>query len=406
MFDVWASTAALGQPCLYKRLNHHLIGNEGLVRSEVLTGIDRIMRENLLRLFQTFDTPTDFQPIPAEHRFLNVSALQKAIRRGDIAGAMRFAQQGCQLDQEHIFRRLAVCAVEDVGIGNLAAVGMALAVMGNKQLRNHGPRGSFAALVARELALSPKSRLACDLISIVDYDRSLGSMKRQFVDGPVHELRHLVENKAAPIAHRMVSAWLLAGTRRFAGIDMPITPKRPRTEFMRMMAASQIPLLLYYIADRAAARLAEAMFVSMFFVGELIAPDPQILIYPVSLAPQTYIAGFPAAAFDLHTREGRTALNRFGRECAEISQMLRAIPSTLREIAVRHGVFIVEGGRLQNKLRFAQADAVENAAHDMELAFAGIVPENSQSAFLKAISDNLLFLNALRELHFLEPKYA
>lgn len=97
-----------------------------------------------------------------------MSALRKAIRRGDAVGGIRFAQQWCYVDQEQILRRLAVCAVEDVGIGNLAVVGMALAVTGNQQMRNLATRGSLAALVARELAQSPKSRLACDLISVMD----------------------------------------------------------------------------------------------------------------------------------------------------------------------------------------------------------------------------------------------
>jgi|CXWL01.1.fsa_nt_gi hypothetical protein len=396
MFDVWAAIVKLGQPCLYKRLNHHLIGNDGLVRNEVLTGIDRIMCENLLSLHRTFEAPTDIQRISAEQRFLNVSALQKSIRRGDAAGAMRFAQQGCQIDQEHVFRRLAVCAVEDVGIGNLAAVGMALALMGNKQLRNLGPRGSLAALIARELAASAKSRLACDLISIVDYDRSLGSMKEQLVNAPVHELRHLAENKAAPIAHRMLSAWLLAGTRRFAGTDMPITPKRPRTEFMQMMAASRAPLLLHYIADRTAARLAEAMFVASHFIAEFVADEPDIELQTRHLTPSAEIEGFPAASYDLHTREGRFALNHFGRECGEISSLLVRLPTSMRELAIRHGVFIVEGGLLQSGLRFDAANTIETDAHGAEMAFAGLNSETSQSAFLKAISDNLSLLDDLR----------
>lgn len=396
MFDLWASTAALGQPCLYKRLNHHLVDDNDLVRNEVLTGVDRIMSESLLRQFQTFKAPADFQHIPADHRFLNVSALQKAIRRGDASGAMRFAQQGCQLDQEHVFRRLAVCAIEDVGIGNLAAVGMTLAVMGNRHLRNLGPRGSLAALIARELATSSKSRLACDLISIVDYDQTLGSMKRQLVNAPVHELRDLVENKAAPIAHRMLSAWLLAGTRRFAGTNMPTTPKRPRSEFMRAMAASRAPLLLHYIADRTASRLAEAMFVSMFFIAESLLSEPDIEVVPCQPTQGPKIGCFPAWAYDLHTREGRSALIRFGRECGEINGLLFRLPTNMRELAIHHGVFIVEGGLLKNQLRFDVANQIESDAHSAEMSFAGLSSQSEQLSFLTAIRSNLSHLNTIR----------
>ena len=396
MFDVWASTVNLGQPCLYKRLNHHLVGKDGLVRNEVLAGIDRIMCENLLNLFQTFEPPTDFQHIPAEQRFLNVSALQKSIRRGDAAGAMRFAQQGCQLDQEHIFRRLAVCAVEDVGLGNLAAVGMALAVMGNKHLRNHGPRGSFAAMIARELALSPKSRLACDLLSIVDFDRRLVGMKSDLAGASTDVLRRNAEDRSASNNHRMLSAWLLAGTRRFHGTTMPTTLARPRTECMRMMAASRMPLMLYYIADRAASRLAEAMFVSNYLMAEFVANDPPCKLEQSPLPVSVMIDNFPSEAYDLHTREGLGALRRFRHECPDVKDITIRLSPKLRDKAVQFGVFIAEGGKLQNQLRFDQADTIESNAHRTELSYVGFISLEQQNSLLATINHNLALLNRAR----------
>ena len=138
MFDIWTSTATLQQPCLHRPINHHQIDREGSIRGDVLAGIDRLLAERLLSMFQDFKAPTEIANIPMGKRFLNSSALQKAIRRGDAAGAMRFAQQGCVLDQDYIFRRLATCAVEDVGLGNLLVVAMALAAIGDKRLRSSG----------------------------------------------------------------------------------------------------------------------------------------------------------------------------------------------------------------------------------------------------------------------------
>jgi len=397
MFDIWASVAELRQPCLYRRMDDRLIGFDGLVRREVLAGLDRMFCEHLAVGRAAFQAPPSPPPMQADYRFLNVSALQKSIRRGDAEGAMRFAQQGCTVDAEHIFRRLAVCAVEDVGLGNLLAVGMALAAMGSRSMRHNGAPDELAAYLAYILAISPKSRLACDLLSVVDYNRGLNGLKKQLAASPVGELRKRAEDRSCPYAERMAAAWMVAGTARFRGTTMPAV-SRPRTEIMSEMAGSRMPLVLYYVADRAAARLSDAMFVSTLLVWEMLASEPEIVAEQTELPDTAVIAGFPAAAFDLHTYEGRAALSRFGRECLPLAKMLRSITPTLRDTAVRHGVFIAEGGRLGERLRFFEADDIEQQAHKHELSFAGLLEPARQLEFIDVILANLPVLNSMRRL--------
>lgn len=394
MFDIWSSLAELHQPCLYRGIGDRLISDDGLVRREILTSLDRLFCEHLAAGQASFQAPPTPSAIPAASRFLNVSALQKAIRRGDSEGAMRFAQQGCGLNSEQVFRRLATCAVEDVGLGNLLVVGMALAVLGNRSMRQNGA-SELAAYLASVLADSPKSRLFCDLLSIVDYDRGLDGLKKHLATAPVSELCRRANDRSSTHAERMAAAWMLAGTARFRGTTMP-SVSRPRVDIMRMMAVSRMPLMLYYLADRAAARVSDAMFVSSFLVGEMLAADPEVTIAKKNLPETMTIAGFPAAAFDLHTHEGRAALSRFGRECLPVANMLHLIPPTLRDTVIQHAVFIVEGGRLRNRLRFADADATELKAHRAELAFAGLHDEASSAEFLATITEHLPALDQLR----------
>jgi hypothetical protein len=395
MFDIWSSLAELRQPCLYRRLDSRFIGPDDLVRKDVLASLDRQLCEHLAAGRASFQAPPMPLSIPLEHRFLATSALQKCIRRGDADGAMRFAQQGCALDIEHTFRRLATCAVEDVGIGNLLAVAMALAVMGDRRMRHNGAPEELAAYLAYLLAVSPKSRLACDLLSICDYDRRLRSLKADLAQSPSSRLRTVAEDRANPIAERMTAAWMLAGPSRFRGTTMPAI-SRSRDEIMRMMAAARMPLLLYYVADRCAARLSDAMFVSGYFVAEMMEADPEI---EVGREPQTemaMIAGYPAAAYDLHVSVGRLALNRFGRECPEIVRLLQPVSTGSRDTVVRHGVFIAEGGKLAVRLRFAKADAIEREAHFVELSFAGISDPSDRCVFVTTIRAQMPTLNRIR----------
>ena len=196
MFDIWASTAELQQPCLHRPIRDRLKGNDGLVRREILASLDRLFTEHLSAGRTSFRAPPPPRPIPAAQRFLNISALQKSIRRGDADGAMRFAQQGCALNAEQVFRRLAVCAVEDVGLGNLSAVAMALAVLATKDLRQRGAPDQLAAYIAHILASSVKSRLACDLLSIADFERSLDPLKQRLATATPGDLRARLESHA------------------------------------------------------------------------------------------------------------------------------------------------------------------------------------------------------------------
>lgn len=395
MYDIWAGLAALQQPCLYRPIGDRLLDGDGLVRREVLSSLDRIFCEHLATGLASFQAPMSPPPIPATHRFLNISALQKSIRRGDAEGAMRYAQQGCFLNAEQVFRRLATCALEDVGIGNLLVVGMSLAVMGKKSLRATESQGELAAYLAYMLAVSPKSRLACDLLSICDYDRSLDPLKRKLAQAEDRELASTATDRSCPKAQRMIAAWLLAGTARFQGTTMPKI-LRDRHGLMRLLASKGLPLVLYYIADRAAARIADPMFVSMLMISEMLINEPIVTITKEALSDVPRIGGFPAPAFDLHTQEGRFALSQFGHQCSAVGRSLYTIEPTLRDLAIRHGVFIAEGGRLAVRVNFADADEIEKHAHSTELAFAGLNGQLQQTQFLQAISRNLSQLHRLR----------
>jgi len=395
MFDIWARLAELQQPCLYRRIGDRLIGADGLVRREILTSLDRLFCEHLAAGLASFQAPPAPPPIPAEHRFINVSALQKAIRRGDADGAVRFAQQGCSLNAEQVFRRLATIAIEDVGIGNLLAAGMALAVMGNKAMRENGAPDELAAYLAYQLAISSKSRLACDLLSIADYDRTLDPLKRRMAKAEPAGLASAASDRTAPLASRMIAGWLLAGSTRFRGTTIPMIA-RDRRHFMRLLVIERVPLMFYYTADRAAARLSDAMFVSMLPIAEMVAPDPSITISRTRLTDAPTIAGYPAAAFDLHTYEGRLAIGRFGREYMPVAKIVGALSPSMRDTAVRHAVFIAEGGRLAERVEFEGSKIVERQAHAAELAFAGIMHEEQKDRLLHEILYGMPTLHQMR----------
>ncbi len=330
-------------------------------------------------------------------RWINTSALQKAIRRGDVATAVRAVRAGCSLDPDHTFRRLAVCALEDVGIGNLLALGMALAAAGSSPTKRHPSVAQLAAFLASELAGSVKSRLACDLLSIVDYNLEMTSEKQTLQSCSDEQLTNAASDISRPPASRMAAAWTLAGTSRFTGASMPTGGRRSRAPLMRIMAESRMPLILYYVADRSASRLSDAMFASVLLIWQSLREEPHLEVLASRLPNFTVVNGFPAAAFDAHTRPGRKALNRLLTESLAISTILKDLAPTQQKIAISHAVFIAEGGCLDHWVTYPFASDVRCNARYHELAFAGLNTAAQQEALLGAVRDNAALLNSLRE---------
>ena len=76
-----------------------------------------------------------------------------------------------------------------------------------------------------------------------------------------------------------------------------------------------MPLILYYIADRAAIRGGDCMFVSLLPLWQMLdAEDGCLQLRRGTVPRDPGIGEYLAAAYDMHTRDGRNALRRFARE--------------------------------------------------------------------------------------------
>jgi replication-associated recombination protein RarA len=96
------------------------------------------------------------------------SALQKAIRRGELENALTVAYEMYSFSaalEEHLWRRLEVISVEDVGFGRIDAP-VVVETLYRMHLRVPRPRGDrflFAAHAVRLLATSVKDRTSDEL---------------------------------------------------------------------------------------------------------------------------------------------------------------------------------------------------------------------------------------------------
>lgn len=393
MFDPWSTLTVFTQPCIIRPLPVSLLDGRGLVSRDCLVGLDNLFLEHLwsaeVRLPELPTIPTTID------KWLNTSAMQKAIRRGDVARAVAHAHVGVMFDVDHTFRRLAVCAVEDVGIGNLSGVGVALAACGNRDLKRSADASAAAMRIACLLAGGCKSRLACDLLSIVDYDSRLGGAKVEWSALKPDELSPLCRNEAASVQSRLLAQWLLAGPGRYAGATMPRGIRRPRDLIMAEMVNARLPLMLYYIADRTASRTGDALFVPWLEIGRLLRDERKLEIVPAEFSPGELICGTRQEAFDMHIWAGRRALATLSTRQAAALPSLRGMPNQQRRQALAFGVFIAEGGILDRQVLSPGIDEIRLAARTAELNFCGL-PSELHHSFLTEVRSLRSELYALR----------
>ncbi len=278
--------------------------------------------------------------------------------------ATQFAIQGCQLDADHVFRRLAVCALEDVGIGNLLAVADCLAVLGDRMRRREAGEVDLAAYLAQQLAESPKSRLACDLLSLVEYNLGLEPLIADWVKATDYDLAQRASDEALPIEQKMLATWLLAGTHRFQSGVLPKSNYRPRAPLMEQMAKARMPLILYYIADRGAARTSDALFCSYLQIWRLLKGDCEFALLQNEIPPSEMIGNFPAEAYDMHTREGKMAIKLFQ---VYLFESLGRQHSGGRKPDIGNVIFRAEGGLLDRDTMNETSRKIAKYAQGLEV---------------------------------------
>ncbi len=389
--------APLRQPRLLRHAPPNMLDGEGVVLPAVLHGLDALFREDAVRQVLEWQMPSDLPfGTRRDDRWSLVSSLQKAIRRGDVRAAMFAAHAVYDLDVPHLLRRLVVCAVEDVMLGNLYGVAATLALAGDVASRRIAGERKTLVWLAGVLAGGWKDRSACNLCVLVEYDRDVHALGAEWFRLADDDLARRVANPNLPLNERMLAAWLLAGTKTFPGQGLPPENSRSRRRLMAEMVTSGMPLVLYYIADRAALRGAGGLFVPLQLLWRLHLENDE----PLRLVRGAYQAdpgsgGFLLAALDMHTREGKTAISRLA-SLPGIRCHIDAVPLSTRDLALQIAVFNVEGGGLDLRVGTNQLIKLHRQAIEVEFGYCGLSDAAQRQDLLKAVRRELPQLHRFR----------
>jgi hypothetical protein len=182
--------------------------------------------------------PRAFPEALTADRYVAMSALQKAIRRGNQAVGLSAALSLLCSNVRGFWRRLGIIAFEDIGVANIDLVGWVTVAMGDARLRARlGGDWKVASFLVGALCRSAKDRAIDDLLVMMIHDPALYERKADFADMDFEERLAGALSCTQGLEAQGLAAWFAMGTRKLSeGLATKIEGC-PETYFDRLREA-------------------------------------------------------------------------------------------------------------------------------------------------------------------------
>ncbi|OBQ67809.1 hypothetical protein [Mesorhizobium erdmanii] len=318
-----------------------------------------------------------------------MSALQKAIRRGDVDLATRAAATLLKADPAKLWRRLAGIVFEDVGLASVETIRLVMSATTGKDARRQFGEWAVASLLVQKMCAAPKCRAADDMFIALSHHLKLEALRGDLARENLPEHLSRIRERRALLGASLAA---LHGTGvRWHG-QVPRKPADATATFDAMRFAG-IGHEIMALAEQGFRRTREALPVLLPLLtralpsGDLPAADDDL---PPVVIGHT---GIPTYCLDGFSYEGKRALTRFLRRDTPSTQWLRKHVPAERRVAALHGaVFRVEGGLVRQRVRWACAATLRRLAdhgyHGMTLL--------DPAAFLDMVRADLPALDEVR----------
>ena len=240
--------------------------------------------------------------------YLARSVMQKAIRRGLTALALRAAATLMVLDRRTLWRRLLVTALEDLGIGEVDLLARIVSAMRDRTWRNSvgGDWPVIVTLITRACA-GTRCQSANDLCNIATNAPDLYAFKAGLCDSELPDLLTVMIDDTAPTGQRGAAVLIAIGEATgHAPTHIAPDPGAVFEAFSGAGRSSHVAALYreaYRLSRLSLAPLSLCLWSESRGI-EVSGEDDQL--------PQvTWIGDLPGYALDQYTRPGLAAIRRF-----------------------------------------------------------------------------------------------
>lgn len=347
-------------------------------------------RQELVKPLAAYSTPP-LVPLPISP-WVAMSLLQKGIRRGETAWALRAAATLLIDAPDKLWRRLAGIAAEDVGLADICAMGAMVGMMAGKRMRaSLGKEWTLAALLTERLCAAGKSRASDDLLMTVQLLPSLQGEREWLADLSNHHLR-LILLGTDSLHVRALALLYLAGT---AGKPVDHLASRRGEPALAFDVLDELgaPLTVLELAREGYRVSREPLWLLM----GLLAAEPAGFGCEAKsdddLPPETMTGPVPGWVVDSFTREGKLAISRLLHGSSPYTRWLQAhVERSQQRTVTARALFHVEGGLLGKRCKSALNDDLR-ATNERECL--GLPAELAGDA-LRLLRDDLPRLDTIR----------
>ncbi len=285
------------------------------------------------------------EPMPCD-RWLARSAVQKAIRRGDVEIALQALAALLIQHPAGVWRDLTIVALEDVGVAGMDTVARVVAAARDRKWRrDHGGEWVIASALVKRMATETHCQAACDLSLKLANDPAMEAARHEGLEAEPSDLASIVADPTVALDQRAVAALALAG-----GLAEEQRFLQPAAVFEALASTGRSTHVV--ATAQAAWRICrDEMALLLPLVWDEWMKSESSMVRDDDLTPATMIAGVPSYAIDQHTRAGQSAVRAYLSSDHEMRRLLDAagVPPGQRHKVVGDLMFLTEGGRVKRR---------------------------------------------------------
>lgn len=342
-------------------------------------------QELLERLLDSLGPYEEAQPISCSDRSLLSSCWQKAIRRGDVAWALRCADRLLIIDPPYVWRRIKLIALEEVSAANLSLVAETLAIAGKIATRRRAGERTILYALTERLAKTTKCRLPCDLLTWLPLDEVTSTPDvMAFTRTPcITTLRDVAASwkSVAGISVREGNRW------------RSITRSNPALRDRWLEEAEMSALVQYIVRRGGGTDQLNVLLVPALQVLQL--EHPHIVTDQIPPSSRVEIGGVPAYAYCVFSEAGRQALRRLLIQESLLQRYVQGGGLAAAVRTVGYAVFYVEGVVCDQRIETTIALDVRTRASASYLIRHGVA-SSDVSSILDLARSSLPLLNEMR----------
>lgn len=292
------------------------------------------------------------QPMRCD-RWVARSALQKAIRRGDLTIALSSTANLLEHDAKAFWRHLVVVALEDLGVVSMDTVAAVVAASRNKTWRTRmGGEWRVAAYLVTKMAGERHCQAVCDLLMRVQNDPRNAAYVAQMLEADCAELAGVLLDDTASIELRAAAALAMGG-----GLAEEQRIRQPDAVFhvLSSMTSSSHVIAIAHAAWKTSRN--EMAFLLPLVWREWVGAESEIETDDDFRAGRV-VEGVPTYAMDQFTRIGGIAAAQFVRQNPALARMFDAAGqrSSSHGRLVGNLTFVLDGGMVKRRVRWPLAD--------------------------------------------------